>query len=647
MADLTGMMQAAAGVGGGENLYIEDVFSTYLYDGTGSAQTITNGIDLDGEGGLVWIKPRPNTNNHRLHDTERGAGFVLSSNLTQASESLGNGVTSFNSDGFTLGTNSTYNGSGVTFASWTFRKAPKFFDIVTYTGVDAARTINHNLGVVPGCIIIKRTDITSDWSVYHRSSDAAPEDYFLKLQTTEAKEFTFLWNGTAPTDTQFSLAQSSAVNEDGGTFVAYLFAHDAGGFGDDGEQNVVTCGSYVGSGGSDQDVSLGFEPQMMIVKCSSEAKSDGWIMVDTMRGMDNSANSWLFANTSAAENEESPRIIPTATGFRLRSGAVSVNDSGKTFIYIAIRRGPMKTPESGTEVYNAITRTGTSSAATVTGVGFPPDITLIKSRSNARTNITVDRLRGSSRLLYTSSNDGEGAFATYDVILDQMDGVRLGTASDINGSSPETYINHYFRRAPSFMDIVAYTGNYSTQPPIPHNLGVIPELIVSKKRSVAGNWYVYHSALGVSLEVYLNGTNAQSSVSGGTWAVSSTTWNHPGSQYNTGDTNVAYLFATLAGISKVGTYTGTGTTLQINCGFSAGARFVLIKRADETGAWYVWDTARGIIAGNDPYLLLNSTAAEVTNTDYIDPLASGFEISSTAPAAINASGGTFIFLAIA
>jgi hypothetical protein len=110
---------------------------------------------------------------------------------------------------------------------------------------------------------------------------------------------------------------------------------------------------------------------------------------------------------------------------------------------------------------------------------------------------------------------------------------------------------------------------------------------------------------------------------------------------------VSYLFATLAGVSKVGSYTGTGTTLSIDCGFTAGARFVLIKRTDSTGDWYVWDTTRGIIAGNDPYLMLNSTAAEVTNTDYIDPLSSGFQISSTAPAAINASGGSFIFLAIA
>jgi hypothetical protein len=100
-------------------------------------------------------------------------------------------------------------------------------------------------------------------------------------------------------------------------------------------------------------------------------------------------------------------------------------------------------------------------------------------------------------------------------------------------------------------------------------------------------------------------------------------------------------------VSKVGSYTGTAAAQTINCGFVGGARYVLIKRTDSTGDWYVWDSARGIVAGDDPYLLLNSTAAEVTNTDYIDTAATGFELTSTAPAAINASGGTFIFLAIA
>jgi hypothetical protein len=114
-----------------------------------------------------------------------------------------------------------------------------------------------------------------------------------------------------------------------------------------------------------------------------------------------------------------------------------------------------------------------------------------------------------------------------------------------------------------------------------------------------------------------------------------------------GSTYVAWMWATCAGVSKVGSYTGTGTTLQVNCGFTGGTRFVLIKRTDATGDWYVWDSARGIVSGNDPYFLLNSVDSEVTNTDYVDTYSAGFEISSTAPSAINANGGSFIFLAIA
>lgn len=115
-----------------------------------------------------------------------------------------------------------------------------------------------------------------------------------------------------------------------------------------------------------------------------------------------------------------------------------------------------------------------------------------------------------------------------------------------------------------------------------------------------------------------------------------------------GDTYIAYLWATVTGISKVGSYTGTGSDLNVDCGFSAGARFILIKRTDSSSdGWYIYDSARGIVAGNDPYVLLNSTNAEVTNTDYIDPLSSGFTVTSSAPADLNASSGTYIFLAIA
>jgi hypothetical protein len=112
-------------------------------------------------------------------------------------------------------------------------------------------------------------------------------------------------------------------------------------------------------------------------------------------------------------------------------------------------------------------------------------------------------------------------------------------------------------------------------------------------------------------------------------------------------TYVAYLFASCPGVSKVGSYTGTGALQTVNCGFTGGARFVLIKRTDSTGDWYLYNSARGISSGNDPYILLNSTAAEVTGTNYVDTTSVGFQVTAAAPAGLNANGGTYIFLAIA
>ena len=110
---------------------------------------------------------------------------------------------------------------------------------------------------------------------------------------------------------------------------------------------------------------------------------------------------------------------------------------------------------------------------------------------------------------------------------------------------------------------------------------------------------------------------------------------------------IVYLFATLAGISKVGSYTGNGSSQTISCGFSAGARFILIKRTDASGDWYVWDSVRGIVAGNDPHLTLDTTAADVTNDDSVDPHNSGFIVNQNSATQINVSSGTYIFYAIA
>jgi hypothetical protein len=633
-------------------VYIEDVFSTWLYTGNGGTQTITNGIDMAGKGGLVWIKNRTAAFGNRIYSTGLTAsGYRLYTNTTAAQGNSGNPLT-FSSNGWNIvSANNDSNDSVYNYASWTFRKQPKFFDVVTYTGTGANRTIAHNLGSVPGFIIVKRTNAADEWTCYHRSLGATK--WMSLNQTAAAYTSSSRWNNTEPTSAVFTVGIDTSVNDNGATYVAYLFAHDAGGFGASGADNVISCGSYAGNGGT-QTVTLGYEPQWVLIK-NSDGNASGvlnWNVIDNMRGMPVGSNdSVLNPNTTDTETS-SQRVAPTATGFTIGTASGNLNDNGAVYIYIAIRRGPMKTPTTGTSVFGLSARTGTGANATVTG-GQTDDAILVKNRGRSQASLFSSRLTGTG-YLSTSSTAAEAAAGT--TILqanpwDVMDGVKIGTTAYITNASADTFINYLFRRAPGFFDVVCYTSTGSAVT-LTHNLGVAPELVIFKCRSTAAtDWLVYWSAQ-PSKALKLNGTDAifNEGAFNNTAFTSTSMSLALDTNVNSstpGTTYVSYLFASVPGVSKIGSYTGSGTTNQINCGFTAGARFVLIKRTDSTGDWYVWDSARGIVAGNDPYILLNSTAAEVTNTDYIDTYSAGFEISSTAPAAINANGGSFIFWAVA
>jgi len=655
---LSKALQAAAGNAGaaGSALYVDDVFSTYLYTGNGSTQTITNNIDLAGEGGMVWLKARTSGGssftNHAIIDTVRGKNaygyYSIYPNLSDAQFSpTGSSdavATAVSSSGFTVGGNVNVNYNTQTDVSWTFRKAEKFFDIQTYTGNGANRTIAHNLGSVPGFIVVKRTSSAEEWFVYHRSEGATK--YATLNDVGAFGSNSTIWNNTAPTSSVFSIGTNNAVNLSGATYVAYLFAHDAGGFGADGSENVISCGSFTTDGSGNATVNLGYEPQWLVIKNISTAED--WYVNDIMRGLPiPAANKYLIPNTSAAEGSGAA-IAPTSTGF-----STTGLSSSKTYIYVAIRR-PMKPPTVGTEVFSPYNTTSISladagsmgngvGATAMYNMGFVTDAIFQKNKSSATDWYEGSRLQGNKYLIPN---------------LTSAEASSVGLFWDSNKAALSysgTYGTYGFKRASGFMDVVCYTGTGVART-VNHNLTVAPEMMIVKRRDAATSvgWVVYNSYLTSANTSYL-ALNLTDARTGG----NSTLWNATaptdsvfslGTAVNTnasGGTYVAYLFATYPGVSKVGSYTGTGTTKQVNCGFTSGARFVLIKRTDSTGDWYVWDSARGIVAGNDPYLLLNSTAAEVTGTDYVDTYSAGFEISSTAPAAINANGGSFIFFAVA
>ena len=653
MDPITQQTTLAAAGGKKDPLYVDDVFSTFLFKGTRSTLQITNGIDLAGEGGMVWSKVRDSANNYgTIYDTENGTGpqggrFFNAPMGTNGTSTQSDGLTSFNSDGYTLGGNLFENSNDSTYGedhvSWTFRKAPGFFDVVTYTGDGTSgRQIPHSIGSTPGMIIVKCTTHTQEWVVWHRSAG----QYEGRLNEASSFGWEYI---TGATDANFTLTNAgNATNASGRTYVAYIFAHDDASFGTDEDESIIKCGSYTGSGNTNgATIDLGFEPQWVILKPSSG--SGHWQVYDTMRGWtDGGKDRLLYANLNGTEDGTNTDLIKRfSTGFQLTANFTG-NSSGVTYIYMAIRR-PNKPPSAGTEVFNAKLRTGTGTTGQIdSGIGFAPDLAIIKSRNVGTSGFFYDRLRGDDNYLQSSSIDQESSGG---LSLTSATGtVVIGGSAGWHSENGRTFVDLYFKRAPGFMDIVAYTGTGVIRT-VAHNLEAVPELIIVKKRDTANaDWPVYSVAAGSNSKAFLNLNDATTVTSDAYWGSTTPTSSvftvGAGTLTNGGGADfIAYLFATLPGISKVGTYTGTGSTINVNCGFTAGARFVLTKRTDFATDWVFYDTARGIVSGNDPALTLNANDADYTTYDFIDPLNSGFTLNASGFS--NQSGGNYIFLAIA
>ena len=344
------LLAAPAGDAGTD---VDEVFSTDLYTGNGSTKTITNGIDLSGEGGFVWFKKRSDPYAPTLYDTIRGGSKRMQTSSSGGS-ATDTGLQTFNSDGYSMQNNAAVNTNNHTYAAWTFRKAPKFCDVVTYTGNGSSNTqnISHNLGCAVGMMVVKATNTAGNWHIWHRGFG---DNGYIMLNATNAKStYTGLTANTAPTSSVFTVSDSN--NDSGNTYIAYLFAHNNadGEFGPDVDQDIIKCGNYSGTGGV-HDVNLGFEPQWVLFRRLDSG--DNWYILDSMRGFVDytTGDSALLANDANAEADlnsnffgsQGPSLTPT--GFQLKSAAVNANNG--TYIYVAIRRGSLFPPKAATEVF--------------------------------------------------------------------------------------------------------------------------------------------------------------------------------------------------------------------------------------------------------------------------------------------------------
>ena len=638
---------------------VAEVFSAFLYK-AGSAERKVNGIDLSGEGGMVWTKSRTSTSNHRIQDTVRGTSASghyknITPNSSGAEGTQG-GITTFHNNGYSLDNSSSvtdWNNGSNNYVSWTFRKKEKFFDVLNYTGNGASsRAISHGLGSTPAFIWIKATSGSDHWYCYHTSLGFSKN---LKLNTVDPQDSYPPVSATS--DTTFTLSGS---NNSGTPYVAYLFADNSSELADN---QMIKCGIYTGTGASvGATVNLGWEPQFVMVKAATGGGS--WAMFDTMRGIPyGSDNVTLFANTTAADQVAANWLELNSTGFKIFNGNYgNGNTNNVNYIYMAIRAPMMKAPEAATDVFKPLARTGTGGTASVTGVGFPFDAVISKPTSNAGNAAMFNRLSGPLNVLLPNNADPETARAGSLTSFDQ-DGFSVGSdGENLVNANNYTYIYHMLKRAKGFMDVVAYSGNGTAGRTLTHSLGVVPEMIWTKNRNTNGtHWAVYHKGHngGSSPQNYYTTLNNASGD-----ATDSDLWNNtaPSStlftvganeKVNTNSANfIGYLFATLAGISKVGSYSGNAANNHvINCGFSAGARFVLIKRSDGAGDWFLFDSVRGITStSNDGILHLNDTNIQRTEAyeigaDAIQPHASGFKLTSNNT--INHGEMEYIFYAIA
>ena len=312
-------------------------FQVKIWSGNATDDT---SITLDGDENMqpdfIWTKRRNASTNHDLWDAVRGALKQIASNNNEAQATISSSVKSFDSNGFTVGTNTNLNASGGTYVAWCWKEsATAGFDILTFEGNGTDDTdISHNLSAVPHWIICRNFDAAKDWCVYHHKNTSAPETDLLVLNTTAATTDTDdRWSDEAPTSSVFTVGDSSQLNASGDTSIAFLWSE---------KQGYSKFGTYEGNNNaSGPYIFLGFKPAWFMTKKSNGSKD--WNIYDNKRsdsGGGNPNDQYLEANNAAAE-QSGQDVDFLSTGVKIRSTSSEVNGDDNTFIYMAFAESPL------------------------------------------------------------------------------------------------------------------------------------------------------------------------------------------------------------------------------------------------------------------------------------------------------------------
>ena len=321
-----------------------DYFNTKLYTGNGSTQTISG---LNFQPDFTWIKSRNNGTEHSQFDSVRGATKMIASSTNELEQTVATMLTAWTSDGFSLGSYSSVNGSGYSQLSYNWKggttatntdgstttsvsaNSTAGFSIVSYTGTGSVATLGHGLSTAPSTVWVRRLNV-SDWVV--GSNGLASWNYVLNLNSTSnAADQVNQFNGTAPTTSLVTLGTEGQTNQSGIGFIMYCFSDIAG---------FSKSGSYTGNGNADGPfVYTGFKPAFIIMKTSSIADNN-WILFDSKRLGYNVSNDNLVPNAASTE-QTGLDIDLLSNGFKMRGTQNDFNGSGGTYIYMAFAEEPL------------------------------------------------------------------------------------------------------------------------------------------------------------------------------------------------------------------------------------------------------------------------------------------------------------------
>ncbi len=649
------LLKAAAGNAASDGPFVDDFFSNTTYIGDSADGNHPIGINITQSGdtsGFIWLAYflPSNTGPRIFIDTTKISGTAqllrTDSNSGYFNESsYGSGdITSISGGRLYHGNAGSYNGMNTHYWKWAFMKQEGFMDFVHFdsnSGSHGTTTHSHSLGVVPEVIIIKVTNTTSQWFVLHKdltnnsagsfrnylqwNSDAAEADAGSVVVTATATQFTF----------------NSVLTDHSNSHIAILFG-EGDTFGAGGEQTVFKSGIYTGNGNTDGAlVDLGWEPQWLQIKRVEYSGHWGaYASTVGLGGGDGSEaaddNQILLSYASGGEYD-AIKIRPN--GFLPAGG--NHNNSGQKYFYTAIRKDHKPADHDDISNTDLIASTSSeNSSEPYIDPGFKQDTMITFSGTDL---YWIDRLRPRNVLNLSSSNR--------DFNNDSMSRMFYHTGAFESDQGTNTYFA--IKRAPKFYEMSIYPGTGSAHT-VPHNLTVVPELMLIKQINDGEDWALYSNQFngGVNPQNYgVNlGTSASPADNDQFWNDTAFTDTHfsvgtHDSVNQNYKSYIAYLFASVPGICKIGTYTGSSSTVNVDVGFTVKWFFLkkLTQGTSGGGKPYIQHSAAGITTGNDDVWRLHGN--KYTNFNVIKPITNGVQIQ-TGNTYWNENGETFLYWAM-